>query len=431
MKDFRDGCDYIFVREKSTNQINDESQLLPFMKPTRAFTSLPVIALIANALALHAQTWQVLAPRPDFAPTGPCGSILLDPFPPGGIMLGVRGSPSPADNVVLWVGADGSSTGVLDSGAFNDLRQLAYVPNDGSPNGTLYAVGQSLGSRFNTWKVRKSLDTGLTWADDGGVFYLGKGNTSLAQGLASDANGIAYACGYAYGSAGNDRHWIVRRKLSSSADWTTVSDLSNRSPGNDAMAIHAYSGTTTLAPAVFAVGSLNGKWTVMRSRDQGNTWQQAGAKWWPTGQTYGAVTDVACDNAGRIYAAGYYGLTAVGCAVQVSTDGGDSWTTLLSDNSSTPTGKWRLAIDTSGYVTLTGKISDSTLSDTRWIVVRPANPTERASWAASYLTPLQPFPNAQSWGGVAAADATGALFLGGSVANWNGYTGMGLVRMTP
>jgi hypothetical protein len=351
----------------------------------------------------------------------------MDPFSPGDILIGVRATPSPADNAVVWLAPDGSSSAVLDSGVFNDLRQLIYVPNDGSPNGTLYAVGQSLGSRFNTWTVRKSLDKGLpgTWSDDGGVFYLGRGNTSLAQGLTSDASGIAYACGYAYGSAGNDRHWIVRRKLSASAGWTTVSDLSNKSPGNDAAAIRAFPGI-----GVFAGGSLNGKWAVMRSTDLGNTWQQAGANSWPSGQKSGAVTDLACDNAGRVYAAGYYGLTAVGCAVQMSVDGGNTWTTLLSDNSSTPTGRWRLAIDDAGNVTLTGQIRD-TAGNSRWIVVRPANPADRASWAASYLAPLQPFPNTQSWGGVLAAEAAGNVLLGGSVGNWNGYSGMGLVRLVP
>jgi hypothetical protein len=394
---------------------------------------------LTGSQSLPAQTWQVLAPQSGFAPAGSGVSVLMDPFTDlanPGIFLATmqnpgtksiyRLKPNPAFPAFAYE--------EVHNGVFNDLRRLDYVPNDGTLNGTLYAIGQSPANRFTAWKVLKSLDKGNSWTDDG-TFYLGKGNTSLAQGLASDAAGIAYACGHAYGSAGNDRHWIVRRKLSGSAGWMTVSDISNKSPGNGALAMCSFPGNAANpTPAVFAAGYLNYKWTVMHSQNQGGTWQQAGAASWPTGYPYAMASDAACDGAGNIYVAGYYfmgGGYAAGCVVQTSGDGGNTWITLLDDNSSTPTGTWRLAIDNSGYVTLSGKISDSTGGNSRWTVVRPANPQVPAHWAASYLAPLQPFPNIESGGGPIAADVSGNLFLGGCVVNWNGYTGAGLLRMAP
>ncbi len=402
----------------------------------------PVLRLVAmtllsviTAVTTPGQSLQVLAPQAGFAPSGSAVSVLIDPFsnPSNpGVFLATMESPGPS---VYRLAPNPTFPSLayqrVLTGTFNDLRCLGYAANDGTPNGTLYALGQAPVSRFNAWKVLRSLDGGNSWGDDG-TFYLVKGSTSLAQGLTSDANGIAYACGYAYGSAGNDRHWIVRRKLSGTSAWSTVCDLSNKSPGNEALALCSFPGNSANpGSAVFAAGSLNGKWAVMRSKDQGNTWQQAGAKWWPTGQTYGAVTDLACDNAGRIYTAGYYGLSAVGCVVQMSVDGGDSWTTLLSDNSSLHTGKWRLATDNFGNVALSGKAADATGSNYRWVVIRPADPVDATAWAASYLIPFEPFPDNDSQGGVLAADTSGNLFLGGSVANWNGYTGAALLRLIP
>ena len=402
-----------------------------------AIASLDVIA----TTHAHGQSLQLLAPQNGFVPAGSAFTVLIDPF---------SDSANPAVLVATASLRDASAKAIYRltpdpafpsfvyhevlSGVFNDLRRLGYVPNDGTPNGTLYALGQAPANRFNAWKTAKSLDGGASWTDDD-TFYLGKGNTSLAQGLTSDAAGTAYSCGFAYGSAGNDRHWIVRRKLPGSGSWTTVSDLNNKTPGNNAQAMCSFPGSAVATAAtVFVVGCVNNKWMVMRSRNQGSTWQQAGGATWPTGYTYAQASDIACDTAGNIYVAGSYlqgtGYSA-GCVVQVSTNGGDTWTTLLDDSSTMPTGLWRLAIDNRGNVALSGKVSDSTGNNSRWVVIRPANPRDRAAWQASYLSPLEPFPDSDSWGGVAAADGAGNFFLGGSVANWNGYTGAALLRLIP
>jgi hypothetical protein len=407
------------------------------------------IALLAAAtLSARAQTWQVLSPTSTFAPAGTGVSVLIDPFSTdpntAGVLLGTSANPDKATIYRLTPDAGFNSFGweaVEDSGGINDLRRLGYVQNDGTLDGTLYAVGQARvivrNQNYGVWKVLKSQAGGGrgTW-DTEETWGLNSKADALAWGFTSDAKGNAFVCGWAVANTtgDNNRHWIVRRKAPGGS-FATVSDVKTTvNVGAAAEAMCAVPGDGISPTVVFAVGHVGYKWNVMRSQQSGavGTWFPAGASTWPAKRSLSVATDAACDSFGNVYVAGYYdGGYALGCIVQKSSDGGNSWDTLLDNNSDLPTGIWRLAIDPEGGVTLAGSIRDRDGTNSRWTIVRPVDPQSSTSWQTAYANPLvHPFAGTGNHARGIAADPSGNVFISG-YANWNGLSGGGLLRMVP
>jgi hypothetical protein len=309
------------------------------MKEIHSFTTLRAAALLAAAtLTTHAQTWETLLPNARFAPTWEGTSLLIDPF-----------SVDPA-NPEVFVGCSsdvGGSVLHLDNSGVptfvdTDLG-IAWGMGFNPTNSTLYAVGEHLRvagapsstSNQDVWSVRKSIAEGApnTWMQDD-TFSLSTRAGALARAITTDARGNVYVCGTAYPASGNS-HWVVRELplLPVGASWGTVVDTAgNRGNANaDAHGMLFFPGNS-LNPtkAVFAVGTLNSQWTVMRSQDQGASWQIVDA--WSPGKNIGATADkAACDGMGNIYVVGYRGvaLTGAGWVVRKSSDGGNTWSLVL------------------------------------------------------------------------------------------------------
>ena len=408
---------------------------------------LALAALLAAALTTHAQTWQVLAPTSTFTPAGTGVSVLIDPFSEpanSGVFLATTAhlaAPATIYRLTPDAGFNSFVYEAVDVGGFNNLNHLGYNALDGTPNGTLYAVGQVRvvvrNQNYGVWKVRKSLAGGEpgTWGDDD-TFALSSKADAHARGFTSDAKGNAFVCGSAGANTKGDTnpHWIVRRKTPTGA-FATVSDIKTTvAVGASAEAMCALPGDGISPTVVFAVGHVGYKWNVMRSQQSGaaGTWFPAGASTWPAARSLAVATDAAYRN-GIVYVVGYYdGGYALGCIVQTSNDGGNTWQTLLDENSDLPTEKWRIAIDSVGRATLAGVIRNRDGTNPRWIVVRPGDPQNTTSWQTGYANPLV-HPFSGSHGDRArgiAADPSGNVFIGGYV-NWNGFSGAGLLRLVP
>jgi hypothetical protein len=436
VKDFRSACDYISVTEIRTNETDDRTPPKPSrsMKQRHAFSTILATALVAAAtLTNHAQSLQLLAPIPGFAPVGQGSYVFSDPT-------------ADPNHPVIFVG--GGTTFRLtaadaDFSAFSNIEEVDARGNRmdyNSADGMLYAAGMN---NNGLWTVRKS-PNGINWSDDGTPFSLSKNSSSSPEGLTTDGDGNVYVCGWAvFGK----RHWIVRRKLRSEGVWKTVSDLKSNGdcyaremcffPGNG----------NSLTKAVFAVGHLNGQWTVMRSQNQGATWTSVDAVWSKANPDT-ITTDAACDSAGNIYVVGYHqdrstASLNTGCVIRTSRDGGSSWATLLDQRGDPQTGAWFVAIAPAGGVTVTGFVASSPIPSAttfpRWTVIQCANPQDALSWQYSYANPVRPFGDTTlSRATGITADALGNVLTCGFLRDWTDSDGnffpgdrVGLLRIVP
>jgi hypothetical protein len=253
------------------NQATDKNSLK--MKTDNPLLSALALALLVAAAnnSTHAQTWETFLPRPDIQEASGT-QVLIDPF-----------SADPA-NPAVFIGSQAGKilrlepldattyqTTLMHDGVGAVFR-MGFNPTDSS----VYAVGDRPlvttpplpRNNPNVWIVRKSsYDPGSqTWGAwaDADVFQMSAKDTATAYGFATDAAGNLYACGTA--TLKGWPRWIVRRKLASGGPWATIADLAPKGsataygacffPGNPSL---------NLPPALFVVGTLNGKWTVLRN----------------------------------------------------------------------------------------------------------------------------------------------------------------------
>ncbi|MCI0541041.1 MAG: hypothetical protein L0Z50_38050 [Verrucomicrobiales bacterium] len=285
-------------------------------------------ALFACALSSHAQTWQMILPNPvpGYAPAGLGRDLLINPFtssssPTPGLFLGCEkvswGEDSEIPSILRLTPTDATSSSFIIEpidGRLATVGRLGYNQGD-----ALYAVGhknvvilgrnKAQSQSVMTWTVLRSNEDDQgnpnTWLEDDSFQFssTSKGNkttttayNSRAYGITTDAWGNVYVCGWAFD--GQAYHWIIRKK--SSAGWATVPVLDAK-----AADIHSVPYDLCFVPAVgnnpvaaiFAVGIFNDRWTVLRSRDQGASWQPAGEPW-PTDGTTASAYDAASDSNG-------------------------------------------------------------------------------------------------------------------------------------
>lgn len=378
-----------------------------------------IACLAASILSLHAQGLEAILPSQEYAPEGWGATVFIHPTSGDVLVGGSRwgaASAGAALHRLVPTGASLSAT-PLDTG----LSVVSRIACDSA--GVLYAAGRSpvtlsRNTTVDYWDVRESTDGGNSWHTFD-TFYLGKGTSySVAKGAMVDARENVYVCGLAMN--GRTPYWVVRRKQPGGLFATVLSLRGQDYSEPFEMGFCPANG------AIFVVGLLNAKWTVLRSLNQGDTWDPVGP--WPSDGAMATAWDIACDAQGKVYVVGARGRNGFnrGWVVRMSEDGGDTWRDLLDQPDAT--GAWAagVAVDEAGHVMVSGTILISTPSGTlpRWTVMRnrPLQPWF-GSASASWETRFRPFGDiTYSKGAGLASDALGNVYLTGEVANWTDAT---------
>jgi len=392
-------------------------------------TSLAATALLAAAAGnTHAQTWETLLPSPGFAPGYGGTSALIDPFSADpanpGVFIGSSKDAS-GNGSLVRLDPNGTSSYTVTN-VDNELLAVSELGCNTPPFSLvsptrLYAVGtrrafplKSPQNNPDLWMVRTSTDGGDSWTSIGGdTFQLNTRESAGANGFAADAAGNVYTCGNAF--LKNVTHWIVRMLPAGGVNWQTVSDLTAKG-GGYANGMCFYPGYNLNPPAVFAVGWLNGKWEVRRSRDHGLTWVSV-----DSGAGLGNPKKAACDSAGNIFVVGSRYLSS-GWVVRMSSNGGTSWATMLDVSDGLINAARNVAADQQGNIWVAGmtSVESDTSAPRRWTVVRHNNNSNTPeSWSDSWNSRQNSFPGNYSDAFGIAADASGNnVFVTGTVQDW-------------
>ncbi len=396
---------------------------------------------------------QLLLPSPEYAHGQRARDVIVDPFSPGpasGVFVGLSGSTGPNVLRLTPVDAEFSAFALEEvDGGLSSVFGLAYNPNDG-----IYAAGDSRyqytrRAATGVWTVRSSThaDQGNlnTWKDDDRFYFqtVNKNKSvtvhdSICFDVAADHTGAMFATGRAYN--GSSYRWVIRRKLPGTVDWRTVRDEATGNINMNPVLCSFPGNAANRKPAVFAVGDEGYRWAVLRSQHGGaiDTWMKVDA--WPEGPTESAAVGAAVDAAGNIYVAGYRGVNGTNPSswtVRRSSDGGDTWQTMLDVPGSAPTAAVGLAVDYTGAVTVSGTVNPDGTGP-RWKVVRCTQPHLTEAWNQAWAAGIFPFTGVSSRGSGVSADPFGNLFVGGTVRDWTDESGTfysgdsaGLVRIIP
>ncbi len=256
-------------------------------------------------------------------------------------------------------------------------------------------------------------------------------------GQASCADILVTPFGDVYAAGGGQLGWLVRKRAAGAGTFVPVDvDYSGQSYGSAwDMAYHPTYG-------VFAVGEVNGFWTVRRS-----THGDAGT--WQTKDTFtvrrqwggGKASSVLVARNGDIYVAGralQWNTGANHWVVRRSTNGGETWSIVdsaLVTGSGEPTG---IAEDANGRIVVCGFIGST--GDRRWIVRRGQQVTTTSTkrgktvtstvWEWTTIDDHQPVPGTVWRANAVTVNAQGDLYVSGYGVDPNGV-GQFMVRRLP
>ncbi|HYE33434.1 MAG TPA: sialidase family protein [Methylomirabilota bacterium] len=234
-------------------------------------------------------------------------------------------------------------------------------------NGALYSAGDyRLNTAQSAWLIRRSGDGGSTWSTVRD-FTLG-GSTAQARGLTVTEAGTIVVCGFAF-DAGNYSHWIVQTSSDGGYNWNTQ-DLfrstraSSLSTGENMVWASGVAEAAGPNGGLFVVGSRGngsaGLWTVLRSRDGGQSWQTKDS-WLPSSRGSSRARKVTVDALGRIFVLGDAGSWDESWispwVVRMSADGGETWKTIFGPwHEGRQPVPWDLTVDSAGNVWIAGQI---------------------------------------------------------------------------
>lgn len=355
----------------------------------RNLRSTALAAILASAaLQLHAQSWVNVLDPWHGGIAGSSSDITTDA---AGNIFAVGSTTQTTDGtmraVVLGSGDHGSTWEVLDQHAEPELnyahnRAIAADPFTGSlfaggnlnnllPNGT-YEFG-------TLWFIRE-------WNPDTGVWATVDDFADLADdiGQASCADILVTPSGDVYATGGGDAALVVRKRAAGASTFTTVdADDSGQTIGA------GWDLTYDSSYGVFAVGEINGSWTVRRSfLGDAGTWTTLNtfktSEW-----TKSSATAIATTLSGAIHAAGwaYSSKTRKNhWMVRSSYDAGATWT--ISDTYSyggSTVNVSAIAVDATGKLFVGGQVSDS--AGKLWWLVRKGVPgTKRVKQDGKWVT---------------------------------------------
>jgi hypothetical protein len=193
--------------------------------------------------------------------------------------------------------------------------------------GNLYSAGVAIdGVGTDHLIVRKSSNSGASWGTVDDYVYPG-GTSTQATGFGVDASGDIYTSGIGQDGAGT-MHFIVRKSSNSGASWANVDDYVY--PGGTDTEANAFLKIDVLGNLYSAGFGKDGVGTyhliVRKSTNLGVSWANVDDYVYPGGTETSAVS-FGSDVLGNLYSAGY-GRDGVGTfhlIVRKSTNSGVSW----------------------------------------------------------------------------------------------------------
>jgi hypothetical protein len=377
-----------------------------------------VTLLAGTLLHTQAQTWTTVHDLPN----GVCAEMGQDPTGyvfAAGRQIAADGS---SKATVQVSGDRGATWVVLDQYAETGLsyahhRALAVDPVNGNhllAGGNLNNLLPSGTYEFDTlWFIRERDPVTGLWStvDD---------YSRLANdvGQASCADLLVATTGDVYATGGSSLGWLIRKRTAGAATFSTVDvDYSGQSTGGGwDLGVHSSYG-------VFAVGEVNGIWTVRRSAS-GNlgTWTTVDSfsvdRAWTSGRALCILTTPS-----KIHVVGsaYKYRNGSHWIVRTSSDGGQTWAITDDYAPSIPSEARGIVQDTSGNLWVCGS-SVATAGGTQW-VIRKGTPgtkwdkqrkqyVETINWTTVNTYQLAPGKPALPNG--ITLDNVGNVFVGGS-----------------
>lgn len=368
--------------------IEIKDHLLTMKAHSRILPILAVAALLGGVTPLHAQTWiNVLDP----AHGGIAGSSSDLATDAAGNLYSVGSTTQTTDGnmraVVLGSDDDGVNWQVLDQYAVPALnyahnRAIASDPITGSlfAGGNLNNLLPDGTYEFNTlWFIREWNPTTALWAtvDDAADLANDIGQASCADILVTPSGDV-------YATGGGDLGLIVRKRPAGASTFTTVeADYSRQTTGAGwDLGFHPGYG-------VFAVGDVNGAWTVRRSTT-GNAGSWATAETFKTTEwTQTTGRSIVATGSGALHVAGwgYSSKTRKNYwLVRSSYNGGATWS--ISDTYSYGGSSVYVScitVDSSGKLLVSGQVADS--AGKLWWLVRKGVPgTKKVKQGGKWVT---------------------------------------------
>ena len=293
---------------------------------------LALATLLAAALTTHAQTLtEVMVLDRAYAQ-----DVLVSPFTSGKLLLTARTSTDAWGQAVLAADLTTAPPLVtpLDSnltGWTGYARRLGFASSFGAL-GALFSVGNANTANGIAWHVRRSLDQGTSWAAVEPGWQSALGQQANTTGFAADGAGNCFVSGWAFDRASTKSnykpYWIVRRSADQASSWTTTLK-SGVGIQDAAFAIHfvPVPADQRHLGGVFAVGRIGSSWTVMRTRNGGNSWTTVDALSSRGGDA--VATAITSDSQGNLYVGGTTTTSKQSnWLVKRSTNGGDTWASL-------------------------------------------------------------------------------------------------------
>lgn len=401
-------------------------------------------ALLASAtLNLHAQSWVNLLDPAHGGLAGSSSDITADT---DGNLFAVGSTTQTTDGsmraVVLGSGDRGTTWEVLDPYAeagFNYAhhRAVASDPTTGRlfAGGNLNHLLPDGTYQFGTlWFVREwNPETGLwTTVDDAADLAGDIGQASCADILVTPAGDV-------YATGGGNLGLIVRKRAAGAGTFTTVdADYSGQTSGA------GWDLSFDSNYGLFAVGDVNGSWTVRRSpTGQAGSWSAANtfktSEW-----TTSSATAIATTPSGAIHVAGWAYSTKTWkyhWMVRSSYDDGATWS--ISDTYSyggSSVNVSAIAVDAAGKLFVGGQVADGT-GKLWWLVRKGVPGTKRVkqggkwvnmptvTWSNSDLYRLAAGQPARANGLTVGPD--GAVFASGRAADAQGMTAWIVRKLAP
>ena len=338
------------------------------MKPRNVIITLAATAYVTAAFSIHAQTWVNVY---DPAHGGIAGSSSDMGTDAAGNIFAVGSTQQTTDGsmraVVLGSGNHGATWSILDQYAepgLNYAHNRAFAAD--SFTGSLLAGGNLNNLlpngtyEFGTlWFIRE-------WNPATGVWVTVDDFANLANdiGQASCADILVSPAGDVYATGGGDLGLVVRKRLAGGLAFTTVdADYSRQTAGAGwDLGFHSSYG-------VFAVGEVNGVWTVRRSLS-GNlgTWATVDSFYtqreWTSGRALCILTTPS-----KIHVVGsaYKYRNGSHWVVRSSSDGGQTWAITDDYAPTIPSEARGIVQDASGNLWVCGS-SIANAGGTQWVI---------------------------------------------------------------